>query len=86
MATAFQICDCHQLMHRADTHFRLFIFQVFVVSFSSCLDVAAISMDMGEALDVNHELTTVGLSNCKCSCNCWAVAGSISSYIILHIL
>ena len=24
---------------------------VFVVSFSSCLDVAAISMDMGEALD-----------------------------------
>jgi len=36
---------------------------VFVVSFSSCLDVAAISMDMGEALDVNNELTTVGISN-----------------------
>jgi len=36
---------------------------VFVVSFSSCLDVAAISMDMGEALDVNSELVTVGLSN-----------------------
>ena len=40
---------------------------VFVVSFSSCLDVAAISMDMGEALDVNNELMTVGISNCKCS-------------------
>jgi MFS superfamily sulfate permease-like transporter len=38
---------------------------VFVVSFSSCLDVAAISMDMGEALDVNNELMTVGISNCK---------------------
>ena len=38
---------------------------VFVVSFSSCLDVAAISMDMGEALDVNNELVTVGFSNCE---------------------
>lgn len=38
---------------------------VFVVSFSSCLDVAAISMDTGEALDVNAELTTVGIANCK---------------------
>jgi MFS superfamily sulfate permease-like transporter len=38
---------------------------VFVVSFSSCLDVAAISMDMGEALDTNNELMTVGISNCK---------------------
>lgn len=38
---------------------------VFVVSFSSCLDVAAISMDMGEALDTNSELMTVGISNCK---------------------
>lgn len=36
---------------------------VFVVSFSSCLDVAAISMDMGEALDTNNELMTVGISN-----------------------
>jgi len=38
----------------------------FVVSFSSCLDVAAISMDMGQALDTNNELMTVGISNCKC--------------------
>jgi hypothetical protein len=38
---------------------------VFVVSFASCLDVAAISMDMGEALDVNAELMTVGISNCE---------------------
>jgi len=38
---------------------------VFVVSFASCLDVAAISMDMGEALDTNKELATVGICNCK---------------------
>ena len=36
---------------------------VFVVSFASCLDVAAISIDMGEALDTNHELATVGICN-----------------------
>ncbi|KAL7568286.1 hypothetical protein ACA910_022623 [Epithemia clementina (nom. ined.)] len=36
---------------------------VFVVSFASCLDVAAISMDMGEALDTNRELSTVGFCN-----------------------
>lgn len=36
---------------------------VFVVSFSSCLDVAAIGMDMGESLDVNKELAMVGYSN-----------------------
>jgi sulfate permease, SulP family len=39
---------------------------VFVVSFASCLDVAAISMDMGQALDTNRELTTVGICNCTC--------------------
>lgn len=36
---------------------------VFVVSFASCLDVAAISMDMGEVLDTNKELKTVGIGN-----------------------
>jgi hypothetical protein len=35
----------------------------FVVSFGSCLDVAAIQLDMGRRLDFNHELQTVGLSN-----------------------
>lgn len=40
---------------------------IFVVSFASCLDVAAISMDMGEALDTNRELATVGICNCKLS-------------------
>lgn len=38
---------------------------IFVVSFASCLDVAAISIDMGEALDTNRELRTVGICNCK---------------------
>lgn len=36
---------------------------VFVVSFASCLDVAAIAMDKGEALDTNKELATVGIGN-----------------------
>jgi len=36
---------------------------VLVVAFASSLDVAAISMDMGEALDTNKELTTVGIGN-----------------------
>jgi sulfate permease, SulP family len=38
---------------------------VFVVSFASCLDVAAISMDMGQPLDTNKELITVGICNSK---------------------
>lgn len=33
------------------------------MSFASCLDVAAISLDMGEALDTNKELSTVGICN-----------------------
>ena len=36
---------------------------VFVVAFSSCLDVAAIEMDVGQPLDVNSELGVVGWSN-----------------------
>ncbi|KDO21464.1 hypothetical protein SPRG_12507 [Saprolegnia parasitica CBS 223.65] len=35
----------------------------FVVAFSSCLDVAAIEMDMGAQLDIDHELACVGWSN-----------------------
>ena len=36
----------------------------FVVAFSSCLDVAAIEMDVGKSLDVHHELgNVVGISN-----------------------
>jgi MFS superfamily sulfate permease-like transporter len=51
--------------------FPTWIGMVFVVSFASCLDVAAISMDMGEALDTNKELTTVGIGNCKYCMNAW---------------
>jgi MFS superfamily sulfate permease-like transporter/CRP-like cAMP-binding protein len=36
---------------------------IFVVSFSSCLDIVAIEMDGGRPLNKNHELSTVGLSN-----------------------
>ena len=36
---------------------------VLVVAFASSLDVAAISMDMGEALETNKELITVGIGN-----------------------
>ncbi|CAN0395043.1 unnamed protein product, partial [Discosporangium mesarthrocarpum] len=34
-----------------------------VVAFSSCLDVAAIEMELGQPLDYNRELKTVGWSN-----------------------
>jgi sulfate permease, SulP family len=47
--------------------FSTWVGMVFVVSFASCLDVAAISIDMGEALDTNHELATVGVCNRKFS-------------------
>jgi hypothetical protein len=36
---------------------------VFVVAFASCLDIAAVSMDMGKPLDTNKEMVTVGASN-----------------------
>jgi MFS superfamily sulfate permease-like transporter len=64
--------DVFSMIKLEDVHWSLikdcvgtWVGMVFVVSFSSCLDVAAISMDMGEALDTNQELTTVGISNCK---------------------
>jgi sulfate permease, SulP family len=43
--------------------FPVWAAMVVVVAFSSCLDVAAIEMDMGSALDTNAELMTVGSSN-----------------------
>ena len=36
----------------------------FVVALSSSLDVAAIELELKQPLDYNHELSTVGLSNC----------------------
>ncbi|KAG7382232.1 DnaJ sub B member 9 [Phytophthora pseudosyringae] len=36
---------------------------VFIVAFSSSLDVVAIEIDMGSKLNINHELKTVGWSN-----------------------
>jgi SulP family sulfate permease len=36
---------------------------VFIVAFSSSLDVVAIEIDMGSKLHINHELKTVGWSN-----------------------
>eukprot|EP00048_Salpingoeca_helianthica_P005435 m.87854 g.87854 ORF g.87854 m.87854 type:complete len:936 (+) comp13596_c0_seq1:303-3110(+) len=49
----------------------------FVVAFSSCLDVAAIQMELGRPLDYNHELRTVGLSNLISG----ATGGFTGSYI-----
>ncbi|KAG6572529.1 Sulfate Permease (SulP) Family [Phytophthora cinnamomi] len=36
---------------------------VFIVAIGSCLDIAAIEIEMGSKLDFNHELKTVGWSN-----------------------
>jgi MFS superfamily sulfate permease-like transporter len=57
---------------------------VFVVSFASCLDVAAISMDMGEALDTNKELATVGICNCK-NVMIVMVFGELAAWILTHL-
>eukprot|EP00924_Labyrinthula_sp_SR-Ha-C_P009652 snap_masked-scaffold_22-processed-gene-2.12-mRNA-1 protein AED:0.10 eAED:0.16 QI:0/0/0/1/1/1/2/0/898 len=43
--------------------FFTWLSMTFVVSFSSCLDVVAIEMDMRKQLNIAHELETVGLSN-----------------------
>ncbi|CEG37450.1 sulfate permease family [Plasmopara halstedii] len=43
--------------------FTTWLGMTFVVAFSSCLDVAAIEMDMGKQLNINHELKSVGWSN-----------------------
>jgi len=48
---------------------------VFVVSFASCIDVAAISMDMGQPLDTNKELATVGICNFMSGMT-WGFTGS----------
>uniref|UniRef100_A0AAV1UN57 Sulfate transporter n=1 Tax=Peronospora matthiolae TaxID=2874970 RepID=A0AAV1UN57_9STRA len=43
--------------------FTTWLGMTFVVAFSSCLDVAAIEMDMGSQLNINHELKSVGWAN-----------------------
>eukprot|EP00457_Paulinella_chromatophora_P000655 gb/GEZN01000655.1/.p1 GENE.gb/GEZN01000655.1/~~gb/GEZN01000655.1/.p1 ORF type:complete len:1196 (+),score=267.05 gb/GEZN01000655.1/:25-3612(+) len=43
--------------------FPQWIAMYLVVAFSSSLDVAAIELDIGESLDYDHELVTVGWSN-----------------------
>ncbi|KAJ1456716.1 sulfate transporter family-domain-containing protein [Pelagophyceae sp. CCMP2097] len=46
-----------------------------VVAFSSCLDVAAIEMDLGEPLNMDAELQTVGVANVVAGC-CGGFTGS----------
>ncbi|POM63083.1 hypothetical protein PHPALM_27678, partial [Phytophthora palmivora] len=43
--------------------FGTWVGMVFIVAFGSCLDIAAIELDMGTKLDFNHELKTIGWSN-----------------------
>jgi SulP family sulfate permease len=49
----------------------------FVVAFSSCLDIAAIQMEIGRVLDFDHEIKTVGLANVLSG----ATGGFTGSYI-----
>jgi len=78
------VTDLFRLIDFSLVHWRLvskcvatWVGMVFVVSFASCLDVAAISMDMGEALDTNKELATVGACNFMSGCT----IGFTGSYI-----
>ncbi|KUF76174.1 Sulfate Permease (SulP) Family [Phytophthora nicotianae] len=43
--------------------FGTWVGMVFIVAFGSCLDIAAIELDMDRKLDFNQELNTVGWSN-----------------------
>lgn len=43
--------------------FGTWVSMVFIVAFGSCLDIAAIELDMDKKLDFNQELNTVGWSN-----------------------
>jgi len=64
MTDLFQLVDFGKVQwHLFKDLIPIWLGMTFVVSFSSCLDVAAISMDMGQALDTNNELMTVGISN-----------------------
>jgi len=54
---------------------------VFVIAFSSSLDVAAISMDMGKPLDTDRELETVGYCNVASGC----LGGYTGSYIFSQV-
>ncbi|KAG7383550.1 hypothetical protein PHYPSEUDO_003587 [Phytophthora pseudosyringae] len=63
-AQMFELFDFSQMhWHQVPRQFTTWLGMTFVVAFSSCLDVAAIEMDMGSQLNINHELKSVGWSN-----------------------
>ncbi|OWZ11419.1 Sulfate Permease [Phytophthora megakarya] len=60
----FELFDFSQMhWNQVVRQFTTWLGMTFVVAFSSCLDVAAIEMDMGSQLNINHELKSVGWSN-----------------------
>ncbi|KAE9207741.1 hypothetical protein PF004_g16947, partial [Phytophthora fragariae] len=60
----FELFDFSQMYwNQVPRQFTTWLGMTFVVAFSSCLDVAAIEMDMGSQLNINHELKSVGWSN-----------------------
>ncbi|CAI5716071.1 unnamed protein product [Peronospora farinosa] len=60
----FAMFDFSQMhWNQVPRQFTTWLGMTFVVAFSSCLDVAAIEMDMGTQLNINHELKSVGWSN-----------------------
>lgn len=60
----FELFDFSQMhWEQVPRQLTTWLGMVFVVAFSSCLDVAAIEMDMGSQLNINHELKSVGWSN-----------------------
>jgi MFS superfamily sulfate permease-like transporter/CRP-like cAMP-binding protein len=89
----FQLVDFSLVRWNLVTEiFSTWVGMVFVVSFASCLDVAAISMDMGEALDTNRELATVGICNGTCvkikmlSCLAFCLFASQHVFISIYLV
>ncbi|KAG6611774.1 Sulfate Permease (SulP) Family [Phytophthora cinnamomi] len=66
-ATIFDLIDLFDFSQvhwgQLPKQFGTWLGMVFIVAFGSCLDIAAIELDMGSKLDFNHELKTVGWSN-----------------------
>ena len=70
-------CVLQVLWWVVPTQLASWVAMVVVVAFSSCLDVAAIEMEVAKPLNYNHELKTVGLSNLLSGC----LGGYTGSYI-----
>ena len=58
----------------------------FVVAFSSCLDIAAIQLELGRALDFDREIRTVGLANLFSGCTGGFTGASLFMFCFMYVV